>query len=143
MAHYRKLLRDETGAAIAAHARFAGFKHLRAFAKGLAAGDLPAFGVTIPTEDAQPVSIDGLDRQVVLAVGLKRTGGEDIEDVLDLDAATIETEVVGLLEGWPESATVLGVRTEVEIDHDGGKRVGTLYLQFRLLLLGTLGAPAT
>lgn len=124
----RMSVRAAARTALLATPEFADATLISAWAQSVDAGALPALAVATPTERVTPESHNRHQRELVLAVVLKRMGDDDIEDALDVDADAIETVILAAVFG-PEMDCAL-TQTETRVDGDGARRVGTLTMTF-------------
>lgn len=87
---------------------------------------LPAWAVATPREVSASTSKEDLDRQVTLMVAVKREG-DDLEDLLDDDAAAIEAEVIPALLAVCRHAELSETLTDQT--RDGGRPVGQIVMR--------------
>lgn len=133
MSLHRKQLRDAARTALTASARFATFKVRKAWAQNADLAGLPVLSVSTFREVSGSHAVDLVRRQVDLGVLLQRKGGDDLEDVADLDAEAAETAILTAL-----SAICLDVEisaTELRIAGEGSSRIATLDLRFTAIVL--------
>ena len=128
--HYRAVYRSLVRAAMLASSEFGAFNARSAWAQKIDPEELPVFGVATPRETKDLDSQDNSTRSTQVIVVLKRLGGDDLEDVLDLDSEAVERIVLTALLTDPERMVTL-TDTEVTIDGSGAQRVGTLQMTFR------------
>jgi hypothetical protein len=137
MPGHRKLIRDAVRLAISADARFSGNATAkRAWVQNVDAAGLPAFTVTTARELVTAASKDDLRRQIDLGILLQRQGGDDLEDIADLDAAAIEALVPGVVEAISGVLDVVIAVTDFRLaGPDAGKRVSSLDMRFAVTVL--------
>lgn len=128
MPHYRAGYRAAVRAAMAGSAQFDGFTVMSAWAQNIDADTLPVFGVATPHEGKQREAEDSSARDTTVKVAVKRTGGDDLEDVLDDDSAIVEQLVLAVLD--TDDAPCLLTDTQIELDGGGARRIGTLIMNF-------------
>jgi len=93
---------------------------------------LPRAGVATPRVRIDRVDADTVDRAVDLVVVLKRTGGVDLEDLLDADSAVIEIAVLAHLATVSDDYDLS--ETQTTLDASGERPVGELSMLFRVVL---------
>lgn len=128
--HYRAVYRSAVRAALLASPEFGAFNARSAWAQKIDPEELPVFGVATPRESKDLEGHGTSARSTQLIVVLKRLGGDDLEDVLDIDSEAVERIVLAALLTDPERMVTL-TDTEVTIDGSGAQRVGTLQMTFR------------
>lgn len=115
-------------ARLALQSSLTGMTEISAWAQSVDANTLPAWAVATPRETRSRES-HGLNAEnLVLAVMVKRLGGDDIEDLLDADSAPVEAAVVGALRLGNMGCDLS--QTEIKVDGEGAKRLGTLTMAF-------------
>lgn len=124
----RKEIRQAARDTLTAAPYFAGFTAISAWVQSVDVAALPAWAVATPqerrTRDNQTVD----QRDLTLALVIKRVGGADIEDALDDDADAAEAVIVSALRtAFRECELAM---TETRVDGDGAQRVGTLTMSF-------------
>jgi hypothetical protein len=129
----RSTFRSIAKAALAADTRMQGFTQLSAWAGNISAESLPVLGVVTPQERIADGTLDCFQRAALLQIVVKRLGGDDLEDVLDLDADAIEVAVLAGfraqgLHCMPEEVTMT-------LNGEGEQKVGTLVFTFRVTYL--------
>lgn len=92
---------------------------------------LPIMGVVTPSEGVRPSSSGRFERETLLQVALKRSGGASLEDDLDLDAEAIEAAVFAALIN--PSVQCFPAEISTSINGDGARRLGTVVVTFRIL----------
>lgn len=97
---------------------------------GADVSDLPAWGVMTPDEPATDLTKESTRRDTDLMVIVKRTGGDELQDQLDEDAAVIECNVWPALEATAAYHVTL-TRTRIDISSDGATRSGLVEVTFR------------
>ncbi|MFG6080978.1 hypothetical protein ACEUZ9_001593 [Paracoccus litorisediminis] len=130
MAHFRTDCRNAVREALSGHNHFAGFTVLRVWSGVIDHDTLPVLGVLTPQDRCEQDSMTSTARRTLLQVALRRTGLDEVEDVLDRDSAVIEALVIAALRR-PDRACVLE-ETSVVTNTDGQRNVGTLVMSFRL-----------
>ena len=128
--HYRAIYRSLVRAAMLASPEFGAFNARSAWAQKIDPEELPVFGVATPRETKDLEGHGTSTRSTHVIVVLKRLGGDDLEDVLDLDSEAVERIVLTAMLADPERMVAL-TDTEVTIDGSGAQRVGTLQMTFR------------
>lgn len=126
----RQSIRAEARAALGASPHLAGFTEISAWAQSVDVGALPAWAVATPREVRDRVSQDRDQRDLTLAVVVKRVGASDIEDQMDVDADAIEAALVPALASNNRDCDL--TQTETRVDGEGAKRVGTLTMAFAI-----------
>ena len=129
MTHYRATYRKTASDALVASSRFAGFTLLSAWAQRIDADTLPVMGVATPDEASTDAGLDLKQIDTTLIVAVSRSGGDDLEDLLDEDSSAVEDAVVAAV-STPETPCVLQ-HTTVKIE--GQQRVGMLTMTFHIL----------
>lgn len=130
MAHYRSEYRTAAAAAITGSAEFAGVEYLKVWAERLDPESLPVFSVVTPQERTQRVSHGGAERGTLLQVVIKRAGGLELADTLDLDSEAVEALVTAAIETQHIECAL--EETTVVVNGEGAGRVGTLVMGFRV-----------
>lgn len=131
MSGFQKQLRSDLRAAIAAHARFAGFDDNIGFPRDFDADGLPFFVVRTPRKQSSRAAYDVVDRTTLVTISLRRKGGDDLEDQFDDDEEAIEALVLPILEAAGLEA--FHELTESEVLRAGGVRFGQVDLTFRVI----------
>lgn len=134
---YRAEYRAAALAALKADPRLGRLTQISAWAGNIDAATLPVLGVVTPQERATPDTHGQFQRSTLLQVVVKRLGRDDVEDVLDEDAASVEAAVIAAImtrdiQCFPEDLTVA-------VSGDGEQRVGTLIVNFRVTSWRSLG----
>jgi len=129
--HPRAQLRADLRAVIEGEARFSGFADHRALPRNVGADQCPLFYVATPRERVTPDSGDDMSRRPEIMVGLRRVGGDELEDVLDEDSAVLEPLILAVLRGVNDNDYGLDM-VEVDVLADGSPRIGRLDMVFRL-----------
>lgn len=139
MAHTRKIIRHTVRAAILSSARFCTFKKISPWVKAPDASQLPAYAVATPREPVRRSSKSGTYRTTNVIVFVKRTGGEDLEDTLDVDSEYLETTVIAALKpiGLQDLELI-----EIDINSEGAERVGTLAMTFTVTWFAADSGPS-
>lgn len=135
----RKAARAALRAAIQAADDYQDVTILRSFGASIDVTQLPAVSVVTQIEQIRRVSADTVARVATVEIGLRRAGGEHLEDLLDDDAEALERIGLPVLQGINSQAELSTIRTE--ISGEGAQRVGTLVLEFSLPRHTTEGAP--
>ena len=130
--HYRTQIRASTRLALQHCAYFSDMTHISAWASGVDITTLPVLAIMTPNETKAEEARGSSERIVTLQVLIRRAGGEDIEDQLDLDSGHLEAAVLASLRtnSWGGELT----KTEISIDHSGAQRIGSLDMQFQVTL---------
>lgn len=127
-------------AALAADPRMGSFSQISAWEARPDADRLPLLMVVTPMEKATQATLSNFERSTVLQVGVKRLGGEDLEDLLDEDADAVEGAIC---RAFQEAAIIcLPEEVTVTINTDGEQAVGTLISSFRIAWRRPLPRPA-
>lgn len=129
MSDVRKALRADAVAVMAAHSRFLSWSNFPAWAQSVSATDLPGWAIATPSEAGDQSNLSSQMRTVQLAIIVKRVGGDDLEDLMDDDAAAIIAALPPALRSSQRSC--IFERDEMRIDGAGAERVGTLSVIFR------------
>ncbi|MBW7057309.1 hypothetical protein KY389_11495 [Paracoccus bogoriensis] len=130
MTHWRSEYRAAVRAALQARPRFADVDVLPIWPGTVDDETLPVIGVVTPNEPVARDSEASTTRRTLLQVALRRIGGVDVEDQLDLDSDEIEATVLGALR-----SPTLRVQLEdlsIVSDSRAHSYVGTLVMSFRL-----------
>ncbi|MFC5736941.1 hypothetical protein [Sinirhodobacter huangdaonensis] len=130
MAHYRAEYRAAARAAMAADAALSGITQMTAWTERIDTMAMPLICVVTPSEKSRPSAHGQTERGTLLQVVLKRAGGTEIEDQLDLDADAIEAAVIGALMTRETECTTDEVTTVTS--GDGSSRIGTVVVNFRV-----------
>ncbi|MER5172664.1 hypothetical protein [Thioclava kandeliae] len=127
---HRPEYRETIKTVLGADATFSSYTQISAWANAVNAEVMPAWFVATPREQPSRSAHGQSQRVTDLIVGLKRLGGDAIEDALDADAVVIERLVIGALRTRERDCEL----TVIDIKTDGGaeQRVGTLTLTFRI-----------
>src|SRR5690606_13444886 len=101
-----------------------------AWATGLNASLLPVIAVVTPSERVRPETLEHFARQTLLQIVVKRLGGDDLEDQLDLDADAIEACICPAFfaQGWH----CLPDDLSLTLNGEGEQRIGTVTAGFTL-----------
>jgi len=110
---------------------------LSAWAGSIDVETLPVMGVVTPQERSTPSTHGSFERVTMMQVVLKRTGGDDLEDVLDADAAEIEP-VIMMAVGSGDVQCLLE-DLSIVVNAEGGQKIGTLIQTFRVTSWRSLG----
>jgi hypothetical protein len=138
--HYRRTIRDAVAAAVEADATFSGATRLKSWGRTIDADKCPVYSVTTPREQVNRAAVDQSDRTVSVFFGLRRAGGDELEDTLDADSAAAEAAILPALDGYLDAQFV---ETRIEINHDNAAtRIGTLLMEFRAVVATDEGAAA-
>lgn len=132
MGQHRSDLRAAARAALQQDARIGRMPMLKAWAQGVDEPTLPVVTVATPTEQSGRAAKDTVQRSVTLSVIVKRSGGETIEDELDLDAAAVEAAVLPAIAGLCADADI--DRTEIRMQGDGERRIGIVDVRFACMI---------
>jgi hypothetical protein len=128
--HLRTSLRVAVRDGLSGAAALSEFTVLRAWGQNIDTDALPALGVFIPRELIAGADVSQQLRVPEIVVQVRRAGGDDLEDLLDADAAAIEPVVEAIL-----AAAVSGehglASTDIDISGEGKSRVGKMNLMFR------------
>ena len=130
MPHWRSEYRAAVRAALQARPRFADVDVLPIWPGTVDDETLPVIGVVTPNEPVARDSEGSTTRRTLLQVALRRIGGVDVEDQLDIDSEEIEATVLGALR-----SPTLRVQLEdlsIVSDSRAHSYVGTLVMSFRL-----------
>lgn len=130
--HYRGQIRTATRLALEHCPHFAGIPMILAWSTSLDVDSLPVLAVMTPSETKGDAARGSSERIVTLQVMLRRLGGDDIEDSLDLDSSVLEGAVLDALRTQNWGAELQA--TEVSIDQAGIGRVGSLDMKFLVTL---------
>ena len=129
---HRVLLRRLAREAMAGTARYYDIPAMRSWSQAVNFEELPIWGVMTPDEQSAPVAKDYTGRSVVLSVAVKREGGDELEDELDVDAAEIEAAVLPVLLNYcmEQGQEAHVSNTAMRFDGDGMRRVGVVEVRF-------------
>lgn len=105
----------------------------------VAPSELPRGGVATPLDVPRRIDVDEVERAVDLLVMLKRTGGDDLDDVLDADSAGVEETVMPVLAQHSDLFDL--VETTTDFDQNAEEPLGSLSMRFRVILRTPEGAP--
>ena len=94
---------------------------------------LPKIGIFTPRRTPRTVGVGKRQETVDLTVAVKRSGGEDLEDELDDDAAKIDEIVTPVLNALADDADLSSV--ENDVPGIGDTRIATCLVTFRVELL--------
>mgnify|MGYP000997319038 CR=1 FL=1 len=130
MAHYRSEFRVAVREALAAHSRFSGFTVLPVWRGVIDDQTLPVIGVLTPSDRRERPSRSGVTCRTLLQVAVRRSGGEDIEDLLDLDSEVVEAVVTQALLKMQQGCFL--ENTSLATNTDGRQNVGTMVMDFGL-----------
>lgn len=130
MSHYRTDFRNLARTALAAHRRFSGFTVMKVWPGSIDADTLPVLGVLTPQDASTPDTKNTVTRSTLLQVAIRRLGGDEIEDELDLDSHDVEAIVTATLRA-ASVGCFLEQTSVVSNTHSEGV-VGTLVMGFRL-----------
>lgn len=133
MSLHRTTLRDAARAALQASPRFVAFRDRKAWAQNTDTAGLPAFSVATFREVSASHAVDMMRRQIELGVLIQRKGGDDLEDVADLDAEAAETAILTALESLTLDTEISA--TDLRIAGEGSSRIATLDLRFTAIVL--------
>ena len=125
-------MRITARALLAAAYRFRNFTGIPAWSQSVDSESLPVFCVTISRETAQAIDFSSHERRLELHVIVKRMGGDDIEDALDLDAEAVEVTLLPYLRTTYLHAEL--AQTEIEIAGEGRQREGSVQVTFAVML---------
>ena len=123
-------------AALAADPRMSGFAMLPTWTGTVMAEQLPVIGVVTPQERVDPQTLDCFQCALRLQVVAKRLGGDDLEDLLDLDAAAIEASVTAAMLG--QGLRCLPEEIVTTLNGEGEQKIGTVLVTFGLVYLRRL-----
>lgn len=137
MAHFRTDLRNAVKQAITASPHFALFTLVPAWSSGLSTDSLPAWTVATPSTRSVLHSVGYSERTVPLTIILKRSGGDEVEDAIDLDATALEAAIHAVLDAYPLETQSL--EEEIRIDGEGEERIATLEMNLSVRLETALG----
>lgn len=133
MANHRTDLRNAAWNALRVAVRMRDMVFIKAWAQGIDEETLPAWTVATPREQSGAAAKDTLRRDVMLSVIVKRTGGDDIEDQLDLDSAAIEAAVLPVILPLCLHAEI--DQTDMKMQGQGERRVGVVEVRFACTLM--------
>lgn len=134
MAHKRTLIRAAVKALLAGNTD-AGNNVFTSRKTNYLVSELPAINIRLGDEEATPRDIRGLIfvRNVALLIEIKASDMTTLDDTLDNIAEEVETalnadkSLGGLVHG-----TIYRSTSEVEIDEDGNKPIGSITLTFNI-----------
>lgn len=129
MTHYRSVLRRNLRLALSLDAHFAGVEVISAWSQNVDADSLPVAGVATPTETKDQDALDSASRTTTVIVVLKRRGGSDIEETLDIDSVHVERVALAALRTLGFGADLDS--TDIAIDGASEQLIGTLTMTFR------------
>lgn len=132
----RKQARADLNAAISGlimpGGSLAGAQIISAWAQNIDARALPAVGVATPAEQREAIG-QGTDQATITAVVvIKRSGGDDLEDILDDDAEALIPAIQAALKTTTRDCAL--ATSAVDLNGAGSPRIGTLTLTFQLIL---------
>lgn len=127
---YRSAYRRAAREALRIDARTMGLTQMSAWAGGIDQETLPVVGVVTPQEQSQPSTHGSNERRTLLQVVVKRLGSDDIEDVLDQDAAAVESIIVAAIQ--TQEIQCLLEDVSVVVNGEGESKVGTMIANFRV-----------
>lgn len=139
MSHFRRQLRADVAAKILTYERFSAFRQIPAWVNSPNEKDLPAFAVAIPKTDVGLEADAVTFRDATLVVGVKRVGGDELEDCFDDDAEQLELIVFAALQELTSEWFFVG--DEIAISKEGTKRIGTLSMTFQARVYTPEGRP--
>lgn len=134
---YRSLYRTAAIAALRAAPRTRPMAVLSAWAGNIDVDALPVMGVVTPQERSTPSTHGSFERVTMLQVVVKRAGGDDLEDILDADAAEIEPVI--MMAVGSEDVQCLLEDLSIVVNAEGGQKIGTLIQTFRVTSWRSLG----
>lgn len=102
---------------------------------------LPCGVVWVPRVLTESFDDDTVERSPQITVLIKRTGGADIEDVLEADSAAVEASVFAALAAFAPSYMHDLTETRQSIDGDGKVPVGELIMTFSAGVTTPRGSP--
>ena len=132
MTHYRSQIRAAIKLAITVSPLFPGITLQSAWAQNVDAASLPVIGVATPRENKDQETLVSADRVVTAIVVLKRLGGDDLEDALDIDSIHVEAVALAAIRTLGFGAQLDS--TDIEIGGSAEQRVGSLTMAFRAIL---------
>jgi len=124
----RVLLRQQARTALQAAPVLLGYTEFWAWSQSVDGKALPGWAVATPREVRERVAQDQAQDSLTLAVIVKRTGGDDLEDLMDADADRIETALVPAMRSAARDCEL--ATTDMRLDGEGARRVATLTLTF-------------
>lgn len=130
--HHRSQIRLAAKLALQHCAHFDGLALRSAWASNVSLDALPLMALLTPQERVTHHTTHTTDREVDLIFLIRRTGGEDLEDQLDLDSLHAETTITAALRTQGFGVSLQS--TEISIDQSGERRIGSLDLKFEVLL---------
>lgn len=134
MTTHRSVLRDAVVRAIDASEWGYGVEHVPSFVQALDEDRFPVFGAGVLGETAAYFDKDQYERTIRLQVAWKRRGSDDLEAMLDEDAAAIEAIVLPIL--FAAALDAIPQETQFDISSaDGGQRHGTGLVIFACTVL--------
>lgn len=129
----RSALRAAVRTAVSEAAALSDFTIVPGWGRQLSPDALPGLCVFTPREMKQRNGTHSYQRQTDLIVLVKRAGGDDLEDLLDLDAEAVEVAVLPVLLNLGSDAEAMSIDTE--IPGNAEERVGTISITFRITQL--------
>lgn len=143
MTHPRKAYRDAVRTALEADVDLAGVASCRGWVLPKSEDELPAFTVVTRSERVEMDTGDEASRNVELAVVLKCSGDETIEDTLDDYSEAIEATVIATLKAWPSDLPFFQTsRVETFVEGGSKQRIGTLEVHFAITRFAGEGAQS-
>lgn len=130
MSHYRSEFRTLARDALVSHARFSIFTAPKVWPGVVDAASLPVIGVLTPQDDSRMASFDNTERKTMMQVAVRRAGGDDVEDALDIDSEYIEAIVLAAIRGQNRFCFLRA--TSVVSNTEAGRNVGTLIMTFEI-----------
>lgn len=128
MSGHRKALRDAVRAALQLDAQLGAMNVRKTWSQNVDEKELPAWGVSTPSDPAELFDAEDLEYQTQVAVMLRRAGHDDLEDELDDDADRIVAAAMPALDAAAFLTT--GIDTKFDYAGEGSKRVGQVTVSF-------------
>lgn len=128
----RTEMRDAVKAALAASVSLADYRAVP-WGDDVSGKDLPAWSVATLRVDKRRSATRQYVRSTRVQVILRRSGGADLEDALDLDVAAAEAAALPALDALADDAEL--TTAEFDIPDRGQRRVGVVMLTFEVTQL--------
>jgi hypothetical protein len=125
MSGHRKIIRDLAKAALLGDADLAAMTHSDNQLRDVSADRLPMWTLYTRSQRSSDLDKEELRKDTELLILIRRAGGKDLQDVLDVDADKIEDLAFAALDASPAIFDVMPAQLAFEFSGDGSKRMGT------------------
>lgn len=136
--HYRSAYRSTALAALTADPRFADFTAPKVWPGATDADSLPIIGVLTPQERTRIETLSSTERTTLLQVAIRRAGGDDVEELLDIDSLHVEAILMATLTAGNQWC--FPRETSLVSNTDGIRNVGTLVMGFEITSMRPLAS---